>query len=389
MPSDIVAELDLGDRLEADLKLIAQHKFALEQAKNRQEVFEKYTKPKTVRALNAEIEKAKSDEQAKQQTWELQKSREARLLSQIEKCNLRAPGDGLVVYANDPNRFGGGTQPKIEEGATVRERQKIFSLPEVDGPWLVNTKVRETMVARITPGQRVRVQVHAFPDEALPGVVEDVAPLPDPSPFFQFALTVYTTKVKIERSLPGLRPGMSAQVEMLLTDLDDVLSIPLQAALEVKGKDYVYLVTPDGPAKREVKLGLFNDTMIEIKEGLREGDQVALNPISLMSDAELREAFAVSKQVKVGDSSPAAVKAGKAAPIADARTAALLSQKLQNLTPEERRKLLQPTDDEEREAILKKAGFTDAELPVIEQIRKRAAPGSGLGRPRRGGGPPP
>jgi len=123
----------------------------------------------------------------------------------------------------------------------------------------------------------------------------------------------------IDRSLPGLRPGMSAQVEMALTDLDNVLSIPLEAALELKGKDYVYLVTPDGHAKREVKLGLFNDTMIEVKEGLQEGDKVALNPISLMSDAEMREAFAVSKGVKVGDTSPAAVKASRAVPGSDRR----------------------------------------------------------------------
>ena len=181
---------------------------------------------------------------------------------------------------------------------------------------------------------------------------------------------------------------MTAQVEILFTELDDVLSVPLQAVLELKGKDYVYLVTPNGPAKREVKLGLFNDTMIEVKEGLQEGDKVALNPISLMSDAELREAFAVSKEVKVGDTSPAAVKAGRAVPLRS-KAAVPQIQKLRNLAPEDREKLIKSASDDERKAILKKAGFTDAELQAIEQIRKRNAPGSGLGRSRRGEGPPP
>ena len=44
----------------------------------------------------------------------------------------------------------------------------------------------------------------------------DVAPLPDPSNFFSSDIKVYTTKVRIDQPLPGLRPGMTAQVEILV-----------------------------------------------------------------------------------------------------------------------------------------------------------------------------
>ncbi len=275
-------------------------------------MLEKYEKPKRFNELRTEVEKALSDELAKKQTYQVERDKEAKLERQIANCKLLARSDGIVVYANDPMRTFGSNQPQIEEGATVRERQKIFSLPDLSAPLVVNTKVRETMVAGITRGQRVRVRVHALPAEALPGVVSDVVPLPDPTSFLTPDAKVYTTRVTLEKSLPGLLPGMSAQVEMSLADLDEVLSVPLQSVLELKGKDYVYLITPSGPAKREVKLGFSNDTMIEVKEGLHEGDQVALNPISVMSQAELREAFAVSKEVKLSKASPAAVKTGKA-----------------------------------------------------------------------------
>src|SRR5262249_41890041 len=102
-PSDIVAELDLDDRQEAALDLIPQQKFALEQAKNRQEVFEKHTRPKTIRERNSEIEKAKSNELARRQAWELEKDKGAGLEKQIKNCTLPAPDDGPIVYANDPN----------------------------------------------------------------------------------------------------------------------------------------------------------------------------------------------------------------------------------------------------------------------------------------------
>src|SRR5205807_6564081 len=116
------------------------------------------------------------------------------LRSQIERCRILSPGDGLVFHANEQSPFG-PNEPRIEEGATVRERQILFRLPDLSGPMLVDTKVRETMVARIAPGQPVRVKVHAFPEKPLPGVVERVAPLPDPSTFFRSDRKVYSTKV--------------------------------------------------------------------------------------------------------------------------------------------------------------------------------------------------
>ena len=230
------------------------------------------------------------------------------------------------------------------------------------------------MVARVIPGQRVRVKVHAFPTESLPGVVVEVAPLPDPTSFFSSDRNVYSARVRLEKGLPGLRPGLSAQVEMFLADLDDVLSAPLRAVIELRGKNYVYLVTPGGPARREVKLGLFNETMIEVKEGLRAGDKVALDPIPLMSDEELREAFAVSKAGKVGDVSPTAPKANGATPDRKSGPLSIDFSKFRNIPREDREKMKTGSEDERR-AILKKAGFTDAEIEAMKQFRGQDAPG--------------
>ena len=80
-------------------------KFALEQAQSKLNVLEKYTKDKTIKELKSEVEKARSDELAKKQTCELEKDKEAKLEKQIVNCKLFAPGDGLVVYANDPIAF--------------------------------------------------------------------------------------------------------------------------------------------------------------------------------------------------------------------------------------------------------------------------------------------
>ncbi|MHC5540060.1 efflux RND transporter periplasmic adaptor subunit, partial [Singulisphaera rosea] len=284
----------------ADKVSLQQKNFALEQAQTKKLVLEKFTKDKTIKELRSDVEKAKSDELAKQQTWDLEQKKQAKLEKQIKNCNLYAPNDGLVVYANDPNRFGGSSTPQIEEGASVRERQKIFSLPDI-GSMQVNVKVHESMVDRLRPSLRARIRVDAFADQVLTGTVKDVAPLPDPSSFFSSDVKVYTTHVTIEKGMSGLRPGMTAQVEILVADLDNVLSVPVMAVLEFKGKDHVAVKEGETYKFRDIVTGTTNDRHVEIREGIKSGELVALNPTSLMTESEKREAFGSSKEASKKD----------------------------------------------------------------------------------------
>ena len=140
-------------------------RFALEQAQSKKKVLVEYTKDKTIKELESEVEKARSDELAKKATWELEKSKEKKLERQIAACKIKAPSDGLVVYANDPTRAFGSNQPQIEEGATVRERQKIFSLPDIS-QMQVNTKVHESQIDKVKPGMKAKIRVDAFVERA-------------------------------------------------------------------------------------------------------------------------------------------------------------------------------------------------------------------------------
>ena len=389
--------------------------FAVEQAQTKLNVLEKYTKDKTKKELESEVEKAKSDELAKESTWSLEKSKEEKLNRQIAHCKILAPNDGLVVYANDPGRSFGSTQPQIEEGATVRERQKIFSLPDIT-KMQVNVKVHESMIDRITPGLRARIKVDAFADQNLTGTVTDVAPLPDAGNFFSSDVKVYTTHVKIDKGLSGLRPGMTAQVEILVTELENILSVPVPAILAYNNKDHVALRKADGGYEfHDVKLGLSNDKFVEVKEGVKPGDVVALNPIALMSEEEKRDAFgSSSKDASKKDWGDMKSKVGAPAPDgkalaggpdatkggADKSKAAGKGKGARggagggmfgglNIPPEDRAKM-KSASPEEREAILRKAGATDEMIERMKQFRQGGGGpgggGGGGGGGRRGGG---
>jgi multidrug efflux pump subunit AcrA (membrane-fusion protein) len=71
---------------------------------------------------------------------------------------------------------------------------------------------------------------------------------------------------------------MSAKVEVIIDELYDVLSVPIQTVTTQEGVKLCYVVTGSGPEKREVETGAFNNDFVEIKSGLVEGDKVLLNP---------------------------------------------------------------------------------------------------------------
>ncbi len=389
----------IADNL-ADIKA----EISLGQAERKMVVLTNYTYKKQLTELEANVEKAKSDELAKQQAYELEAAKLEKLRKQIDKTKLFAPDDGLIVYANETNNFRGNNQPLIEEGAVVRERQKIFSLPDI-AHMQVNAKVHESMVDRVERGMKAKIKVDAFPTSPLTGTVEKIAPLPDPSSFFSSDIKVYTTIVTIDQTFTALRPGMTAEVTVLIETLDDVLCIPVTAVLPLKGKDYVYLITPDGPVRREVKLGATNDILIEIKEGLKENEKVAMNPAALLTEDEKREAFSASARadarakdfgnLKASPTSPGleGEKGGGDAKAKGKGKGGAAKGKGRGAgggmmgSPEEREKFMKASREERRKILEERGVPTDRIDMILDRMEQGGGPGGGGGGGFGGGGP--
>jgi HlyD family secretion protein len=284
--ADILTELDIEDRIESAELTLLQQNLALEQAKAKQKVLEEITKPRTLKELRADVERKRSNELAKHATSQLEASKLKKLQRQIAACEIKAPADGVLYYVNAPARPDGRT-PQIEEGATVRERQKIFRVIELNGPLQVNTKVHESQVDKLALGMHAKIRVDAFPDEMFDGTVLDIAPLPDSRNAPDSDVRFYTTKVRIDRRLPGLRPGFTASVEISLAGRDNVLSVPVEAIVQYDDKDHVAVKKADGTFEwREVTLGISNERIVEVKQGIKSGEQVAIKPLALLTEQQ-------------------------------------------------------------------------------------------------------
>jgi len=89
----------------------------------------------------------------------------------------------------------------------------------------------------------------------------------------------FDSVVKLDDVPRGILPGMTAQVEIELDRRDDVLAIPAEAVAHEDGRKFCYVVHDAGLERREVKLGNSTLDLLEVDEGLSEGEQVVLNPV--------------------------------------------------------------------------------------------------------------
>jgi HlyD family secretion protein len=213
--------------------------------------------------------------------FELQDQRLKKAERQIAACVIKAPAPGLVVYASSSDVFmrrGGGSSRNIDEGETVYERQKIISLPDT-AEMIAEIAVHEAEVDKVSAGQRAVITVDPFPDQTFTGQVLKIAQLPDARRgFLNPDLKVYTTQVLIKGTHDFLKPGMSAKVEILVEQLKDVIIVPVQVVANRGGSKVCFVSTSSGPKERVVQTGAFDDTFVQIVEGLKEGEEVLLNP---------------------------------------------------------------------------------------------------------------
>jgi HlyD family secretion protein len=80
-----------------------------------------------------------------------------------------------------------------------------------------------------------------------------------------------------EEKPPFIKPGMSADVEVITDHLQNVLSVPTTALVEREGKKMIYLVQKGRANLKEVEIGLSNWNFTEVRKGLEEGEIIVEN----------------------------------------------------------------------------------------------------------------
>ena len=313
---------------------------------------------RTKRKASADMVQAEAELKAKQSEYERQKAGLEKIDNQIAKCRIASPGNGMVVYATTGQSRGWRNVEPLAEGQQVRERQDLIYIP-TDEAMMVEVKIHESSLRKIHQDLPVRVTVDAVPGQVFWGRVGKIGLLPDAQmAFLNPDLKVYGTEIYIEGNAGVLRPGMTCQAEIIVEQHADSLYVPVQSVVRVGGKTVAYVQTPSGPKQREVKVGLDNNRIIRIIDGLKEGELVLLAPPLAPSSIANEEGQTASGQVMaipVGTTMPAQINSAQSQEAKPPSTQpAFDPSKLRDMSPEERRKLLESLTPEQREELRKR-----------------------------------
>ena len=133
----------------------------------------------------------------------------------------------------------------------------------------------EVDIGKVQVGQEAMFTVDTFPDREFKGRVSAIYP----KAVIQENVVNYDVVVTITGDYKNLlRPEMTTNVTIFLEARPNVLTVPSRALQRQRGRNVIYVQTPDGPQTREVKVGRREGQWVEILDGVTEGQAVFLKP---------------------------------------------------------------------------------------------------------------
>lgn len=185
-----------------------------------------------------------------------------RLKRQKDKMTIISPIDGIVteVLANEGDLIGGGY-----------DVAKVVSQTRI-----VEVKVSEEYFVGLQVGMPAQVNFLGIGREQFDAKIEKIIPVADP------VTQRFTVHLNVEIERERLDPGLTGDAVITLDERENALLIPRQAVVLND-----VLVANDGiVSRKEIQLGYTSVTMIEVLDGLSDGDQVIVEDLHLFDDGD-------------------------------------------------------------------------------------------------------
>jgi RND family efflux transporter MFP subunit len=249
LEGDVLIELN-QEPFDAAIEAAEQ---ALVEAETNLSVLEEDDQPTTA----AEIaERVAAQQQVNQAESDLQAAENARAESLV-----LAPFDGTIIHI------------AVDEGAMVSQGSELVQIAELqEFELLVN--IDEVDLPLIEAGADASIVLEAFPDRVIESDIYSIARRAE----LVGGTTVFPATVRFQREDDLLiLPGMNAEVEIVAEVRRDVLLLPEGSFQTVGRRTFVDVVDDDGEIEsREIRTGVRSGGMVEIADGLDEGDEVVL-----------------------------------------------------------------------------------------------------------------
>ena len=193
-----------------------------------------------------------------------EKSAQAQLNLLEDKLNdstLKSPMDGQV---GDIYKYA---------GEVVQPSTPVLSiLPKAVLDIEVN--IYEEDIVKIKQGDVVNISLVAFPKQTLEGTVMFI----EPAEKLIDGVVYYTVDIAFKDLPKGVKPGMSADVSIIVNKADNVLAIPSDSFTKQGDKTFVKVLRNQAIEDREIKIGLKgNNDLVQVIKGLQEGEKIIID----------------------------------------------------------------------------------------------------------------
>ncbi len=250
------------------MELELKKNYILEEKLLKKQRAEKKINEQTVRALKSQV---------------IQKEQLVqRFQDQLDMLIIIAPKEGMVVYPISPTMMffsgsgeietQGGT--KIAIGSTVNRRMPLIELPDLNA-MQVKLMVPEGDLKRIEKGQLVIIKPDAVPDLVTTGTVSNIS-LGGKQMDYKFKVKTYKITIKIDSLDNQMLPGLSANCELVVNDIQDTIVVPSMSIFERDSLKIVYVSQGDFFTAEPVETGLSNRAHTIISKGLKGTETIAL-----------------------------------------------------------------------------------------------------------------
>jgi membrane fusion protein (multidrug efflux system) len=177
----------------------------------------------------------------------------------LKKLTVSAPFSGILTLQN------------IKEGDYVMANTLVARVVDTSS-YMVTVEVDELDVPRIRNGQAATVAFDAYPDKRLSAVVSRIVPQTD--------RVTKTSKIYLTLSHPtaDIQAGMTATANIIYNIRQNALLVRKSSLFEENRQSYVWKIENGKLKKQPIRIGASDMTFVEILQGLKKGDKIALAP---------------------------------------------------------------------------------------------------------------
>jgi RND family efflux transporter MFP subunit len=194
-------------------------------------------------------------------------------LRSLNEMTLQSPSDGMVVLGQMWRPEG---EAVFKPGDRAWAGAPIAEIPDAS-TLRVTARVDETERGRLLEGQTVSLQLEAIPDRQFTAHIEEISTTAsmDFSAGWPFPRN-FMLQAVVDQSDSRLRPGMSAQLNVIVDKVSNVVTIPVQAAFQKSGRTVVYVQHGSVFHEQEIEARRRSGNQILVGKGLSGGERLAL-----------------------------------------------------------------------------------------------------------------